>query len=318
MRPQQQGLPQWLEESRIPAPPAETLKGRRRRQGFMAKTLHGIAELMRNEVFSESLASRPGLLQRMDPRAKVLTVLLLIGAAGLIHHIFFLVCLNLWLFWLARVSQVPIRTFIKRVWIVVPLFTGIVVFPVLFNVVQPGTPLVVLFHLPHPLHLGFLSIPAQIAITRQGATAALLLVLRVGASVSLAVLLTLTTRWQALLKALRVLRIPVVFLMVLEMTYRYIFLLLQTSSEMFMARQSRMVGRASSREERGFVTSAMGQLWARTHATSEEVHNAMRSRGYTGEPRTLFSLQLKSSDWLWGLIVLMVAVLLVGGDRILG
>jgi cobalt/nickel transport system permease protein len=200
---------------------------------------------------------------------------------------------------------------------VVPLFTGIVVLPVLFNVVRPGTPLVVLFHLPHPLHLGFLKIPEAVAITQQGTVAAVLLVLRVGASVSLAVLLTLTTRWQALLKALRVLRIPVVFLTVLEMTYRYIFLLLQTSSEMFMARQSRMVGRASNREERGFVTSAMGQLWARTHATSEEVHNAMLSRGYTGEPRTLLSLQMKPSDWLWCLFALTVAILLVGGDRVL-
>jgi cobalt/nickel transport system permease protein len=284
----------------------------------MAKTLQGIAGVMRDEVFSEALSRRAGLLQRLDPRAKVVTVLLLIGAAGLLHHILPLICLNLWLFWLARVSQVPILTFIKRVWIVVPLFTGIVVFPVLFNVVRPGTPLLVLFHLPHPFHLWFLSIPAEVTITRQGTAAAILLVLRVGASVSLAVLLTLTTRWQALLKALRVLRIPVLFLMVLEMTYRYIFLLLQTSTEMFMARQSRMVGRASSREERGFVTSAMGQLWARTHATSEEVHNAMLSRGYTGEPRTLLTLRLKSSDWLWGLMVLMVAVLLVGGDRILG
>jgi len=132
------------------------------------------------------------------------------------------------------------------------------------------------------------------------------------------VLLTLTTRWQALLRALGVLRIPVVFLAVLEMTYRYIFLLLQTSSEMFMARRSRMVGRASGREERGFVTSAMGQLWAKTHATSQEVHDAMRSRGYTGEPRTLLSVRMKPSDWLWCLFSLMVALVFIGGDRVFG
>jgi cobalt/nickel transport system permease protein len=310
-------MPLWVEEKAAPEPVGTGFQKRRRR-GFIAKTLHDIAEVMRNEVFSEDLANRKGLLQRLDPRAKVLTVLLLIGAAGLLHHVLSLICLNIWLFWLARMSKVPMATFVKRVWIVVLLFTGIVVFPVLFNVVRPGTPLVVLFHLPHPLHLGFWTIPAEVAITRQGTMAALLIVLRVGASVSLAVLLTLTTRWQALLRALGVLRIPVVFLAVLEMTYRYIFLLLQTSSEMFMARRSRMVGRASGREERGFVTSAMGQLWAKTHATSEEVHDAMLSRGYTGEPRTLLSVRMKSSDWLWCLFALMVALLFVGGDRVLG
>jgi cobalt/nickel transport system permease protein len=309
-------MPQWLEEKNAITP--RPASNRRRKANFISKTLHDIADVLRDEVFSETLASRPGLLQRIDPRAKVVTTLILIGATGFIHHAVTLIFLNLWLFLLARVSRVPLATFVKRVWIVVPLFTGIVVFPVLFNVVRPGTPLLVLFNLPHPLDLGFMTIPAQVAITRQGSAAALLLLLRVGASVSLAVLLTLTTRWQALLKAFGVLRIPVVFLAVLEMTYRYIFLLLQTSSEMFMARKSRMVGRASGREARGFVTSAIGQLWSKTHATSEEVHDAMRSRGYTGQPKTLLTVEMKLSDWLWAVFVLVIVVVFVGGDRVLG
>lgn len=310
-------MPRWLEE-KLPVDPAEEISRGRRRRSFIVKTLHDIADVLRDEVFSESLAGRGGLLQQLDPRIKVLTVLVLIGSAGLLHHIVALFFFNIWLFWLARVSRVPMATFIKRVWIVVPLFTGIVVLPALFNVVRPGDPLLVLFHLDHPLHLGFLTIPSEVTVTRQGAAAALRLVLRVGASVSLAVLLTLTTRWGALLKALGVLRIPVIFLTVLEMTYRYIFLLLQTSSEMFTARRSRMVGRTHGREGRGMVASAIGQLWSKTHDTSEEVHDAMRSRGYTGEPKSLLSMQMKPSDWLWAVFVLMVAVLFVGGDRVFG
>ena len=60
------------------------------------------------------------------------------------------------------------RVFAKRVWIVVPLFTGVVVFPGLFNVVRPGTPLLVLFHLGGPVKLGFWKFPAEVAITRKG------------------------------------------------------------------------------------------------------------------------------------------------------
>jgi cobalt/nickel transport system permease protein len=200
----------------------------------------------------------------------------------------------------------------------VPLFTGIVVFPTLFNVVRPGTPLLVLFHLSLPVKLGYWTIPREVAITREGVAAAVLLILRVGASVSLAVLLTLTTRWNALLKALRVLRIPPVFLAVLEMTYRYLFLLLHTSSDMFMARRSRLAGRATSREARRFVTSAMGNLWGKTAALSEEVHRAMLSRGYGGVPKSLSRFAMKRSDWVWMGLVLLVAILLVGGDRVLG
>ena len=292
--------------------------GRRSKSGFIEKTLHAIAEVMKNEVFSESIASRQGLLQNLDPRAKLATTLFLIGIAGFFHHIFPLVLFNLWLFWLAKSSRAPMGVFAKRVWIVVPLFTGVLVLPALFNVVRPGSPLLVLFHLSRPVQLGFWNIPAEIAITREGATAAALLMLRVGASVSLAVLLTLTTRWNALLKALGALRIPPVFLSVLEMTYRYIFLLLSASSDMFLARKSRLVGRAGPKEERRFVTSAMGSLWSKTAALSEEVHGAMLSRGYAGIPRSVLRFRMKPSDWAWVVLVLLAAVLFIGGDRVLG
>jgi cobalt/nickel transport system permease protein len=317
MEDARRAIPRWLEAQN----PPDTLKippKRRRASGFMRKTLHDIAEAVKNEVFSESLAIQTGLLQGLDPRAKLATIFILIGATGFFHHIFTLFMFNLWLFWLARTSRIPIKIFVKRVWIVVPLFTGILVLPVLFNVVRPGTPLLVLIHLGRPHQLGLWTIPQDVAITQQGVTAAVLLVLRVGASVSLAVLLTLTTRWNTLLKALSVFRIPSVFITVLEMTYRYIFLLLQTSSEIFMAWRSRLVGQPSSHEQRWFVTSAMGNLWGKTRATSEEVHSAMLSRGYTGQPKALLHFQMKRSDWLWTALVLAVVVLFVGGDRVFG
>lgn len=310
-------VPAWLQE-KTPAFAPMPVRKRSLKRGFVEKTLHAIAEVMKNEVFSESLACRQGLLQGLDPRAKLASVLFLIGTVGLFHHIFPLVLFNLWLFWLAKSSRIPLTVFTKRVWIVVPLFTGILVLPVLFNVVRPGTPLLVLFHLSRPLTLGYWTIPAEVAITRQGLAAAALLMLRVGASVSLAVLLTLTTRWNALIKALGALRIPSVFLSVFEMTYRYIFLLLSASSDMFMARRSRLVGRAGPREERRFVTSAMGSLWCKTAALSEEVHGAMISRGYTGTPRSLLRFKMKLSDWAWIVLVIFTAILFIGGDRVLG
>lgn len=104
-----------------------------------------------------------------------------------------------------------------------PLFTGIPVIQALFNVVRPGTPLPVLFHLSHPVKLGYLIITDEVAVSLEGAAAAVVLMLRIGASASPAVMPTFTTRWNALLKALRVPLIRPVFLTVLEMNHRYIF-----------------------------------------------------------------------------------------------
>ena len=312
MRP----LPPWFEEkTQTPMPRASS--GHSSRRGFMEKTLNAIAETMKNEVFSESLANRTGILQGLDPRAKLLSVLFLIGTAGVLHHILSLVLFNLWLFWLAKSSRLPIKTFARRVWLVVPIFTGILVFPALFNVVRPGTPLLVLFHLEHPLKLAYWRLPREIAITTEGLTSAVLLILRVGASVSLAALLTLTTRWNVLLKALSALKIPSVFLAVLEMSYRYIFLLLQTSADMFMARRSRSVGRAKSRDERRFVTFAMGTLWGKTTALSQHVHSAMLARGYTGSPRSLIRFRMMRSDWIWLVLVLIIAIIFTGVDHVI-
>lgn len=284
----------------------------------MEKTLRDIAQALQNEVFSELSARRRGLLQDLDPRMKLATILALIGAAGLLRHVWILFLYNLWILWLARSSCLPLRSFVKRIWIAVFLFTGLVAFPALFNVVRPGTLLLMIWHFSHPVHIGFWTIPQEVGITVQGTVTATLLLLRAGASVSLAVLLTLTTRWSDLLKAFRVFRIPGVFIAVLEMAYRYVFLLLQIANEMFMARMSRTVSRTNTRDQRRFVTSTMGNLWSRAHATSEEVHFAMLARGYSGIPRSLTHFQMKRSDWLWAILILGVIFLFLGGDRVFG
>jgi len=291
-------------------------RGKLSRRGFIEKTIDAMANVLREEFFAEQQAKRQGLLQSIDPRVKVLTTLLLIVVASLVHHSATLLAFNLWVVWLAKVSHISLRTFIKRVWLVVPLFTGIIVLPSIFNIVYPGDPLLTLFHFGHQHHLGPWTIPETLSITYQGTWGALLLILRVGASVSLAVLLTLTTRWQVLLKALNMVFVPQIFVSVLEMTYRYIYLFLQTASDMFVARQSRTVGRTSTKEQRRFVSGAMGALWNKAYVISEEVHAAMVSRGYTGEPKALVSFQIKAMDWIWTAFMAMVALFFLGGDRL--
>jgi len=62
----------------------------------------------------------------------------------------------------------------------------------------------------------------------------------------------------------------------------------------------------------------MGNLWSKTAALSEEVHSAMLARGYDGMPKSLLRFQMKRSDWVWIGLVLVFAMVFVGGDRVLG
>ena len=65
--------PPWLLESA--ARPPLSRNGRRARRSFVAKTLAAGAGLLRRVMFSEDVATSPGVLQRVDPRVKIVSLL---------------------------------------------------------------------------------------------------------------------------------------------------------------------------------------------------------------------------------------------------
>lgn len=271
------------------------------RRGFIERSIADITAMLEKAIFSEELARKDGLLQDLDPRVKVITFLALLLAVNLSQGLLIIVALYFLTLLLAWRSRIPLGFFIKRVWLFMPFFTGLVALPALFNIVTPGEPIVTLWQTER-FHL---------AITMQGLRTATFLVLRVGVSVSLAILSVLTTPWATLLKALRVLRLPQVFILILGMAYRYAFLLLHTASSMLLARQSRTVGRLSGGENRRWIAASAGTLLAKSYHLSQGVYLAMLSRGFQGEAQTLDTFRLKTSDWLWGATFLALALLAV-------
>ena len=83
---------------------------------------------------------------------------------------------------------------------------------------------------------------ATIAITEQGLRTASLLMLRVETAVTFTALLILCTPWPHVLKALRTLRLPKEAVAMLAMTYRYIFLMVDTADRCSSRASSRTVG----------------------------------------------------------------------------
>ena len=165
--------------------------------GFVEKTLAGITSGIEQAVFSEENARRDGWLQRRDPRAKILGFVLLVTAVAISRDWEVLAPLYGLTLLLAAVSKIDMLPYVKRVWLGMGLFSAIVVFPSIFLV---G-------------HHDLLSIPLGVLtlhLHSDGLAAAGIFVLRVAASVSLAILLILTTRWADILKSLRVLHVPTV------------------------------------------------------------------------------------------------------------
>lgn len=311
-------LPDWMLENRQAGLCKCGCIGAKKKVSFLEKTINDVAGMLKESVFSEQLAGVHGLLQNIDPRVKLATIVFLLVVTALVRNIPVLAGLYLFTLTLAYFSCVPLGFFVKRVWVFIPFFTGIVVIPSIFNFVRPGDPLFTVLNLGRPVNLGIFKLPETIAITKQGLSGAALIILRVGVSVSLAVLLTITSKWGELLKALRVFFIPKIFIMVLEMTYRYIFLLLTVITDMFVARKSRSIGPNTHRENRRFISVGIGNVFGKAYFLSEEIHDAMISRGYTGEAKVVNDFKITLQDIVWIFLILAVGILFLGGDLILG
>lgn len=309
-------LPSWLCEKNS-AMSVGNSRGRCK-NNFIEKTLKDIVSILSDAFFSEKIALRKGFLQSLDPRVKVLSLFILLVAVNFCSNLLLLWTFYFILLALAVSSNLPLRQMLSRVWLVIPLFTGIMVFPSLFNWVRPGDSLWVLVNFEHPLQIGPLVLPEYLAVTKQGLAGAGLLISRVGISVSLALVLTLSTRWMAILRALRSFYVPRIFISTLEMTYRYIFVLVRAIEEIFIARKSRDAGQSATKEQRRFVAAAMGGLFGKSLQMSEEVYSAMLARGYTGEMRVLHQNRMAWQDMFVVMLVLIIGMMMIVANKVLG
>jgi cobalt/nickel transport system permease protein len=275
---------------------------------FVAKTLAETTRAIEYSVFANQYAEKKGFLQRIDPRVKLLTTLALLIVIGLTHRLEVLAALYAGTLILAVFSRISLGFFVKRVWVFIPLFTGIIALPAVFNIVTPGKPLFTVISFLSPHAFGPFQIPQHITVTLQGVSGAAILVMRVAASVSMAVLLVVTTRWIRLLKALYVLKTPEVIIMILAMTYRYIHLFLRTVEGMFLAKKSREISDLKMKEEHGWIASRLGVLVGKSYRLSNDVHLAMISRGWTGNPTLMDDFTINPIDGLWIAITLAIVI----------
>ena len=263
-------------------------------RGVIERSLSSFVDALQHTFDAEELAKKKGLLQRLDPRVKIVAILPLLVIAALARQLRVIVALFALAVAIALLSKVPLGTLAKRVWLAVLTFTGVIALPALF--LTPGRAI----YSPPLLNW---------TVTAQGSHAAVYLIMRAETAATFSALVILCTPWSSVLKALRVLRLPVAVVVILGMTYRYIFVLLRTAHDMFESRKSRMVGRLEGRENRRMATASAGVLMSKTLQLSGDVYLAMRSRGFRGEVSVLDEFQTGWFDWVMLALFTAIAVL---------
>lgn len=258
---------------------------------FIDRTTESFVRSMERALFAEEIARANGLLQRIDPRTKILALFGLIVAAAMARNLSIVFALFAVALILAASSRVYFLLLIKRVWLPVLFFTGAIAIFAPF--ITPG--------------LVLLRIPLLGGVTLQGLRSAAYLIARAETAATFCVLLILCTPWSHVLKALRVLRVPSILVVILATTYRYIFLLLHTASDMFVSHRSRLIGSLSGPDRRRLAAASAGVLLSRSFSISSDVYSAMQSRGFRGEAYTLDDFSFGAFD----VLVLMIAVAVV-------
>jgi cobalt/nickel transport system permease protein len=267
---------------------------RRRNRSFIERTLASLLRASEYASAAEHSAEARGLLQRVDPRVKVVGLILLVIVVAASRHLVVIGALFAFALALALSSRIGVGKLASWVWSPVLIFTGAIALPAI--VLTPGHAVAAL---------------GGLAITAQGLRSAAYLLSRAETAATLSALLVLTTPWPWVLKALRVLKCPTVLVAILGMTYRYVFEILRTALDMFESRRSRTVGSLSPAENRRLAASAVGVLLSKSVHLSDDVHLAMQSRGFRGEVHVLPDFRARAADWCWlaGFVFLAAAAL---------
>ena len=302
-------VPDWMKEVNVGS--CKCSASSHGKKGFVGKTIDGIFGFLEEAFISESFSKRRGLLQSLDPRAKLISILAVIFATSLIGDLRVLIFIYALTLLFSSLSKIEVGFFIKRVWLFIPVFAGIIAVPMIFNVFLPGDPLIPVAYLGPGAHLGPFSLPESIFITKQGSNAAVIFTMRVATCVSAVVLRFLTTPQQILFKSLRTVGVPKLYVLTLLMAYRYIFLLMDLIREMYVAKKARTIKARGIIDEQKWVGGRIGYTLIRSLSMSEKVHMAMMSRGFNGEVHIMQEFKMTNRDYLAGIVAISLSVVLV-------
>ncbi|MFL6447434.1 MAG: cobalt transporter CbiM [Bryobacteraceae bacterium] len=269
------------------------------RRNFLEKTVDGLLVSMQEALVAEEIARSDGFLQAIDPRVKLLSILSLVVASVAVHRLTILFAFFSLGVLLAAFSRISPLFLLKRIWMPVLAFTGLLALPALFTV--PGDA------------LGRLPVIGW-NFTFTGLMSAALLIARAEAASTFSLLLVLCTPWNQMLRALRSFRVPATAIVILQMTHRYVFLLVEMAHNMLEARRARLVGYLDGREQRHLMAATGGVLLDKTFHLGREVHSAMQARGFRGSVYLLEDHQICARDrvFLAGFFVLAVLLVWLG------
>lgn len=130
---------------------------------------------------------------------------------------------------------------------------------------------------------------------------------KVLATVTAVNLLSRSTRWNSITSALKRFFVPDIFILVLDITIKYIVLLGEFSLNMLYSLKLRSIGK--NRSKHTSLSGIAGTMFIKSKEMSEDMYAAMECRGFTGEYRIYGRVRFTWADVVY--IVINTAMILI-------
>lgn len=138
--------------------------------------------------------------------------------------------------------------------------------------------------------------------------------MKVFASITAVNILSYSTRWDRLVSSLKRFHFPDIFIFVLDITIKYIFMLGEFTLEMLYALKLRSVGK--NRNKYASLGGIAGTLFVKSKEMSEEMYYAMECRGFTGKYRVYDKFTFSLADGLFILLNAGIVLLFAHFQRL--
>jgi cobalt/nickel transport system permease protein len=253
-------------------------------------------------VYIEDLSSKKGLLQSINPLAKLVAIIAMIVASLFIFNLSYLAVLCIIPMLLTVSSKIPLRHFFSRT-ALIPVFAAVISIPILF--LTAGQAIT-------SANIGI----TTLTVTSEGIVRFLVFTVRVWFCVASLTLLILSTGFDKMLELLSTIKVPSIIVQLFGLTYRYFFVSIHEVQSVLIAKEARTYVHKKTINMQALkdLGSVIATLFIRTYERSERVYLAMKARGFEIERNAkmpLPSLRLRDALFASALIIPVVLIALL-------
>jgi cobalt/nickel transport system permease protein len=266
------------------------------------QSLRDLVEGAESLVYVEDLSGKKGVMQAINPIAKLVAIIGMIIASLLITNLSYLLAICIVPLVLAAASRIPFKHFFSRT-ALIPMFAAVISIPVLF--LTAGSPV-------WAANLGGINL----AVTMEGIIKFAVFSVRVWFCVASLTLLILSTGFEKTLKLLSTIRVPTLIIQLFSLTYRYFFVSIEEAQSVLIAKEARTYvhKRNLNLQSLKDLGAIIASLFIRTYERSERVYLAMKARGFqieSGNKNAMPKLRIRDVAFTSSIVIAFTLIALL-------